>query len=77
MRSKNLYLPISQNKGIELEALYNPRSSTFVHFLCSWTRRQDHAGISVEIGILSFELSARLVDSRHWDYQNNRWESGS
>ena len=35
--------------------------------------RQDHAGVSVEIGLFGYELEAQLYDTRHWDDETNSW----
>ncbi len=38
-------------------------------------RGHDHAGPRVEISVLGFFFSAKIYDSRHWDYDKNRWSS--
>lgn len=32
-----------------------------------WTRKQDHAGIEIGLGILGYGVSFRIYDIRHWD----------
>jgi hypothetical protein len=36
-------------------------------------RGHDHAGILVELILLSYNFRANIYDSRHWDYINNSW----
>lgn len=39
-----------------------------------WTRYCDHAGLSLELGLLGYSVCAQIYDSRHWDYQKQAWE---
>ena len=34
----------------------------------------DHAGVSLWLGLLGFDVGLHFHDTRHWDYENNRWE---
>lgn len=38
-----------------------------------WTVCQDHAGISLELGLLGYEFTAKIYDSRHWDTATEQW----
>ena len=38
-----------------------------------WTRKQDHAGIEIGIGILGYGISFRIYDTRHWDDEQNAY----
>ena len=38
------------------------------------TWKTDHAGISLWLGLLGFEVGLHFYDTRHWDCKNNRWE---
>ena len=42
-------------------------------FEFGWTTRQDHAGISLELGLLGYEIDFTLYDSRHWDEEQGRY----
>ena len=32
------------------------------------------AGVSLWLGLLGFDVGLHFHDTRHWDYENNRWE---
>lgn len=36
--------------------------------------KSDHAGVSLWLGLLGFDVGLHFYDTRHWDYENNRWE---
>ena len=40
-------------------------------FRIEW--KTDHAGVSLWLGILGFDVGLHFHDTRHWDYENNRW----
>ena len=45
-------------------------------YICfKWTRKQDHAGLGLDIQIMGFEISLSVVDRRHWDLEKNNWEN--
>jgi hypothetical protein len=35
--------------------------------------RQDHAGFSVGIGLFGYGINFHIYDTRHWDYETNKW----
>lgn len=37
------------------------------------TTRYDHAGVNLWLGLLGYSISFEFYDSRHWDYNTNRW----
>jgi len=37
------------------------------------TKKRDHAGINIYLGIFGYSLSAKFYDDRHWDYQKDCW----
>jgi len=39
-----------------------------------WTRRMDHAGFELGIGLFGYGVSFRIYDTRHWDDYHNKWE---
>jgi len=43
-------------------------------FRFQWTRKTDHAGFCLSIGIWSFFFNVVFYDNRHWDDDNNRWK---
>jgi hypothetical protein len=71
-----LYYKISTNKGIEIEWLRKDRYCP-LSFGMSFniTHREDHAGIRFNLNLIYRELSMVFYDKRHWDYENNCWET--
>ena len=39
----------------------------------SWTTRQDHAGVTLELGLFGYTAMFSYYDTRHWDYDKNNW----
>ena len=35
--------------------------------------RSDHAGARALIGLFGFGIELHFYDTRHWDYDNNKW----
>ncbi len=62
---------ITKNKAAEIQ-LY--RCNTLVEGQFEFTTRQDHAGLRLEIGLLSYVLTFNLYDTRHWNYAAGRYE---
>ena len=44
------------------------------HFEFKIEWKTDHAGISLWLGLLGFDVGLHFHDTRHWDCENNRWE---
>lgn len=51
--------------------LYKTNKILGVNF--SYTIREDHAGVSLELDLLGYGSELRLYDCRHWDYENKCW----
>ncbi len=39
----------------------------------SWTIREDHAGVRLELGFAGYKVSFTFYDNRHWDYDTDAW----
>lgn len=63
-----LYRP---HKAIELELT---KDNSFISFSFRWSFRADHAGMSIEVGLLGYSISINTHDTRHWDYDSDTWE---
>jgi hypothetical protein len=63
---------ITKHKFWELQAM---RTSDVVVFRVEVTTRRDHAGLNVEIGLLSFNLAFNIYDNRHWDHSLTTWSN--
>jgi hypothetical protein len=61
---------ITQNKSWEFE-IY--RSDTLVEFEARITVREDHAGVMLGFGLLSWTIRTQIYDTRHWDYAAKKW----
>jgi hypothetical protein len=62
---------LTENTSWELELL-NTRQ--LVGFELSYTRRQDHAGLRVELALFGYSMSFMIYDNRHWNGNTNDWE---
>lgn len=62
---------ITKNKCWEFQ-LY--RSNTILELAVDVTHRQDHAGLRIDLGLLSFNLVLNIYDHRHWNYDKKAWE---
>ncbi len=50
------------------------RSNTLAEIETRFSIREDHAGIMLGLGLVSYTLRAQFYDTRHWNYSINRWE---
>jgi hypothetical protein len=60
-----------KNKFFEIQFIND--NENLLNFQFKWTRRYDHAGVKLELGLFGYELVVQLYDSRHWDYDKNDW----
>ena len=60
-----------KNKHVELELF---AENTIVSFAFDWSIQRDHAGMTIELGLLGYSVSLNIYDRRHWDHVNNHWE---
>jgi hypothetical protein len=37
------------------------------------TTQQDHAGLTLELGLLGYEIHFTFRDNRHWNQEEGRW----
>ena len=66
---------LTTNKSLEFQFSKWPVYHIFnIRLDTNWIG-SDHAGISFEIEILGVMLHINLYDHRHWDYENNTWET--
>jgi hypothetical protein len=59
-----------KNKHVELELF---AENTIVSLAFDWTVQRDHAGMTIELGLLGYSISLNIYDQRHWDYKTNTW----
>ena len=58
------------HKAVEIEVY---RDTTIVSFAFRWTIRQDHAGMSLDLGLFGYTVSAQYYDTRHWNEEAGRF----
>jgi len=63
---------ITANKAWEFELIKYSRTLLKAEF--RWTVQIDHAGPSISVGLLGYEVSFQIYDTRHWNYGTNAWE---
>lgn len=63
---------VGKNKAFEFEGGVHEEWSWF-EFIFKLTRHCDHAGLFFNIEILGAWLSFNFCDSRHWNYDQNRY----
>ena len=64
---------ISKNKYLEISSCCDYPHNYF-DLEISWNKKQDHAGFNFMLNILKFSFEFNIVDTRHWDYDNDCWE---
>ena len=62
---------ITKNKAWELEVT---KHRQLIGFTFGYTMRQDHAGVTLEVGLFGYSLSFMTYDTRHWNSRTGTWE---
>ena len=62
---------LTENKSWEFQIM---KTNTVVDASLCFTTRSDHAGLTLELGLLGFSCHLIIHDNRHWNYENNYWE---
>ncbi len=62
---------LTKNKAIEVEVY---RSNTVAEFEARLRHREDHAGLTIGLGLFSYTLHIDFYDTRHWNYATKQWE---
>ena len=60
-----------KHKAWEIECY---RSDTVAEVECRFTVQEDHAGLTIGLGLFSYTVRAQIYDSRHWNYTTRTWE---
>ena len=63
---------LGYNKAWELE--HNYYSGSLFDIDVSFSIREDHAGFEFTLGLFGYGVHFSLYDTRHWNYNTNRWE---
>ena len=59
-----------KNKFIELEVT---QSCNLISLMFSYTVRQSHAGLGLELGLFGYNIHFNFYDNRHWDYGRGQY----
>ena len=60
----------AKHKGGEVQVV---KDNTIVSFGFRLTTRQDHSGISLDIGLLGYSVMLSYYDTRHWNDDEGRY----
>jgi hypothetical protein len=75
MEEKVLGFPIHKNKYVEFQVgkwgKDNHQNIFDIGFKI--TNKCDHSGISFDLDIIGFHFYFKFYDTRHWNYEENRW----
>jgi hypothetical protein len=63
---------LTKNKSIEFN-LY--KTGTILGIEFDLTTRQDHAGLRLMLGLLSWQVELQVYDARHWNSLTEDWEN--
>lgn len=55
--------------------LHRTGHEIFSFMIDTMWRGRDHAGPELEITLLGKTMTIKIYDTRHWDYNNNKWET--
>lgn len=70
---KTWVIDVSKNKFIENQIYFG--GDTMTGFTMGLSMHQDHAGFETDIGIFGLVNSFKFIDSRHWDFEFNRYKT--
>jgi len=65
---------LSANKTLELEFLFH-LNALFEFALSLIVSGRHHAGPSITLSLFGLGFNLSLSDRRHWNYDENRWET--
>ena len=58
-----------------LEVQFEPMWDTLFEFCAKWSIECDHAGGKLTVGLFRSWLDINVYDSRHWNYEKNRYQT--
>jgi len=61
---------ITPNRFLEFQLM---DSSKFIGIDMSVSDKEDHAGLNINLALFGYEFDINFRDSRHWNYDENRW----
>jgi hypothetical protein len=66
--------PVAKNKFFEFEVgVWDNPNRSILNQMFSITTKGDHAGFNLYVEILGAYMTVCFYDTRHWNYEKNRW----
>ena len=61
---------LGKHTGAEIQVI---KDNTIVDLTFRWHTRQDHAGMSLDLGLFGYQVTMRYYDTRHWNDEAGRY----
>lgn len=58
-----------------IESQFIHTDGSWILFSLHWSRKTDHAGLLIQLGILGYEFHLQVYDSRKWNDAESDWET--
>lgn len=71
----NYYKKLSKNKSLDTQLTYFGLDTIFEIDVDISASGEDHAGTRLSLTVLGLFFNIQIYDHRHWDYDNNTWET--
>jgi hypothetical protein len=71
----NRFFHVYGHKYAEFEVILDNQMVSLFKFNVSLTQKCDHAGFNLTVCLLGLEAQFMIYDNRHWDYENNCWQT--
>ena len=65
--------PICENKSWEIQFMRYAYNIFEINVDLNWYG-EDHAGPSININLFGYQVTAKIYDHRHWNYDTQDWE---
>jgi hypothetical protein len=63
---------ISKNKVFEIQFEHWPEWA-YIDVGIRWTRKCNHAGLTLSIELFGYYMHLTVYDNRHWNYEEKKW----
>lgn len=65
----SLHGRLGQHRSWELQHTFYSRS--LLDFELCWSTREDHAGVTIGLGLLGYGINFSIYNNKHWDEETN------
>ena len=69
----DFYFKISKYKSFEIQLDRFTDGKNWFNFHFKWTKKEDHAGLSLFLELFTVFLDITIHDTRHWDLEKQCW----